>query len=180
MTRLRVVLTFVFLHGLLVTASSQQAVVLRASSLTDDNLRFSISTTVKEVRSGQNITIYYSVQNLSSKSYYLVKPREERIRLFGENMIVEAPSGLPTNHGDFDFSFIHIKRKQKITGQVVIPKAKVQTEGVLPIAIGFGYVESIKGIDKKLSKGQDPFPLRSELENRIKRLYVGDLGVLIK
>jgi hypothetical protein len=163
-----------------IKAQFNNAVILKASSESNDNLRFSIWVDKSEVNLGESITINYSIENKSNKTFYLVKSKENRIRLFGENMLVEAPSALPTSHGDFDFTFVQIKPKKKIAGQVLIPKEKIQTECVLPITLGFGYVESIVGIDRKLSKGEDPFPLRSELEKRIKRLYIGDLGINVK
>jgi len=178
----KIIFVFLFLLALTLEAKAQynNAIILKVSSESSDRLRFSIWAETSEINLGQNIIINYSIENRSAKSYYLVKGNENRIRLFGENMLVEPPSALPTNHGDFDFTFIQIKPKKKIFGQVIIPKEKIESEGILPISIGFGYVEYIAGIDRKLNKGEDPFPLRSELEKRIKRLYLGDLGVNIR
>lgn len=178
----RIICVFVFLSVsiLVVKAQYNNAVVLNASLETTDKLRFSIWTQKSEIDLGQNITVDYSVENRSSRTFYLVKDKSYRIRIFGENMIVEAPSALPTNHGDFDFTYIQIKPKKRILGQIEIPKEKIESEGVLPISIGFGYVDNINGIDQTLKAGDDPFPLRSGLEKRIKRLYIGDLGVSIK
>jgi hypothetical protein len=178
----RIICVFVFLSVsiLVVKAQYNNAVVLKASSETTDKLKFSIWTQKSEIDLGQNITVDYSIENKSSKTFYLVKDKNYRVRFFGENMLIEAPSALPTNHGDFDFAFIQIKPKKRIFGKIEIPKEKIKSEGVLPISIGFGYVDNINGINKTLKAGDDPFPLRSELEKRIKRLYIGDLGVSIK
>lgn len=176
----RNIFAFLFLCSVSFSVNAQQAIVLRTTSETSDKLRFSIWTETSEIDLGQSVTVNYSVENKSKKNFYLVREEKQRIRLFGENMLAEAPSALPTNHGDFDFTFIQIQPKKKAFGQVVIPKEKFENEGVIPITIGFGYVENIKGIDRKLNKGEDPFPLRSELEKRIKRLYLGDLGVNVK
>jgi hypothetical protein len=178
----RTIFVLLFLLGLTfkIDAQFNNAIILKVSSESSDNLRFSIWAETSNINLGQSITINYSIENKSAKNFYLVKGKEDRIRLFGENMLVEAPSALPTNHGDFDFNFVQIKPKKKILGRVIIPKEKIQSEGILPITLGFGYIENISGIDRKLNKGEDPFPLRSELEKRIKRLYVGDLGVNVK
>lgn len=178
----RTIFALLFLLGLTfeIHAQFNNAIILKVSSESSDKLRFSVWAETTEINLGQSITINYSVENKSTKMFYLVKGKENKVRLFGENMLVESPSALPTNHGDFDFTFVQIKPKKKIFGQVVIPKEKIESEGILPITLGFGYVENISGIDRKLHKGEDPFPLRSELEKRIKRLYVGDLGVNVK
>lgn len=178
----RIFLALLFLIGLTfeINAQFNNAIILKVSSESNDKLRFSIWTETTEISLGRSITIKYSIENKSSRAFYLVRAKEERIRLFGENMLVEAPSALPTNHGDFDFTFVLIKPKKGIFGQVTIPKDKIESEGVLPITLGFGYVDNISGIDRGLGNEEDPFPLRSELEKRIKRLYVGDLGVYVK
>ena len=83
-----------------------------------------------EIDLGQSVTVNYSVENKSKKSFYLVREEKQRIRLFGENMLAEAPSALPTNHGDFDFTFIQIQPKKKAFGQVVIPKEVREDSGI--------------------------------------------------
>lgn len=169
-----------FLTILLLTAASTRAqytTVIQATAETEDHVSFLVKANQQMVVWGKDIVLNYSVKNNSSKSIYLVREKSYSFDTGGDSILVMAPIPAPIEHGEYNYTFIKIARGKTYQGQISIPSNVYSQLGISPIDIGFGYVTDIYGLDRQLSKNEDPIKLRGLLNSRLKVVVVGKLSV---
>lgn len=156
-----------------------QAMVKRITAETKDGIRVTAWTTQQTLTLKENVTVYYEIDNRSSKTIYLVRQKGElQTAITADGILsIMVPIPFPDDHGGYDYSFTKVGRGKSVKGQLILPASKLNEERKWSIDVAFGIVADIKGLNRQLRNNEDPAPLRGQLGKRI--LVVGINGLVV-
>jgi len=159
-----------------------QAMIKKATAETADGIKFTVWLERQSVTFEQDTVIYYKVENYSNKIIYLVRQSGELLTDIDSDgfLTIMIPLPFPEGHGDYNYNFTKVAPQSKYQGQLSYSGKKYNEERKWSIAVDFGLVRDITGIDRKLKPDEDPAPLRSQLGERIEVVGLSGLTVDVK
>lgn len=157
----------------------QSALVNKARVETLDNVVFEIEPTMSSYAFGRDIGIRYQITNLGPKTIYLISEAPQRFENDGINVFIQSPLPAMGGHNYGDYRLIPIPSGKNLLGEYSIAKTTYKNDGVLPIIVGFSYLneDSIKDESWKLGKSIESKPLLGSLARVV---GVGIISVEIK
>lgn len=171
--------TLLFLCAGLTRVNGQyDGMVKRAAAETNDGLHFSLWVKNQIVKLEEDTILYYEVTNRSSRTVYLVLETPPQIIIEGRTILVASPIPTPVGHGEYNYNFIKIERGKNYSGEFKIQGGKYGEEREWDIEVGFGYVTDVTGLNRRLTRKDDPAALRGLLLSRI--IVAGLKGVNVR
>lgn len=157
--------------------NGQDAKVKRVTSATSDRLIFSAWVTHQSINFGQDIVIYYRVDNRSTNPIYLVRDNTSKTVIEDDAIIFPRPFVPVGGHEDYNYSFTKVARGESYRGQLKVSRDGYKEAQSWRVNVGFGYVNNIKGLTPRAEQIGDPAPFKSLLDSRIKTLLLSSLRV---
>ena len=170
-------LALVALFALPTHIRGQSVAVKRINAETAEGLLISIWIENQTVGFGQDITIYYKVENRSAQTVYLISQDTPDIVAERATIRIGAPVPLADSHGGYDYNFTKIERGRAHQGRLTVSSDKYGQARPWFVEIGFAYVTDITGLNRRLRPNEDPVALRGALSLRALTLLLGRLTV---
>ena len=178
-TVMRWELLLLFAFSLGVGASGQYSLVKSIDARTEDGLLIRLWPSRQTVIEGQPIVVSYKVHNGSSKAIYLVWDQPPDITVDRGTITVSVPYVVSRGHKEYNYRFVKVPAGKVVSGRLEIPSDRYQGSTIWDIQVGFGYVASIKGLDRRPLPGEDPAELMGLLGSRLRTLALAYLRVKI-
>jgi hypothetical protein len=161
-------------------SNGQEAKVRSVTATTSDGLAFSAWVKRPSITSGEDITIYYSVDNRSGKPIYLVRSMSAKTMIDHDSIIFPRPFVPLGGHEEFDYSFVEVAVGEVSRGQLKVSREEYKEAQLWKVNVGFGYVNDITGLNPLPDQSKDPAPYKAELSLRLQTLLMADLIVEVK
>lgn len=175
---LAIILVLLF-QSVLTQVNGQDAKIKRATAETSASLVFSVWVMRQNIKSGQDIVIYYRVDNHSPKTIYLVRDNTSKTVIEDDTIIFPSPIVSVGGDENFDYSYTKVTHGSSYRGQLKVSKAEYKEAQSWRINVGFGYVTDITGLNPRPEQITDYLPFKSLLAARIQILLLSSLIVKV-
>src|SRR5688572_4092861 len=118
--------------------SAENLLVTRAEVETSDGLRVVARVDKTKYKRGENVSIHLVVSSKSRKPIYFVKKESPRIHNDRGDILVEAPTPLPEEKDDYDYSFHKIDNGRPYIETIVLPASLIEKQRSLDITVAIG------------------------------------------
>lgn len=160
-----------------VNGQERKAPVRRVTAATSDGLLFSAWVVNQSIESGQNMIVYYRVENRSRKPIYLVRDNTSKTVIEDDNITFPSPLVLIGGHEEYNYGFVKVAQSRSYRGQLKVSRDEYKEAQSWGVNVGFGYVTDITGLNPSPDQINDPAPFKSLLNSRIQTLVLSSLTV---
>lgn len=160
-----------------INGQERRANVNRVTATTSDKLLFTAWVMRQNINLGQDIVVYYTVENHSRKSIYLVRDNTSQTVIENDNIIFPSPLVLIGGHEAYNYNFTKVARGDSYRGQLKVSRGEYKDAQLWNINVGFGYITNITGLNVSPEQINDPAPFKSLLNSRIRTLLLSGLSV---
>jgi hypothetical protein len=151
--------------------------VKHVTATTSDGLIFSAWIMRQNIYLGRDMVIYFRVDNRSGKSVYLVRKNTSHTVIEDDAIIFPEPLVLVGTHEEYNYSFTKVASGDSYRGQLKVIKDEYKKAQSWRVNVGFGYVTEIKSLNPRPDQIEDPAPLKSLLNSRLRTLSLSSLNV---